>query len=174
MFSQFQEQDYSGVDIPSALTKLDRLADKLEEKFPGKSIDELSFALHKRKATVITSDRLITVIKEANSQKRNTFTEYFVLSDLKDKDAVVCFDGGQITSDDEYPGCLTYDSVNDTLDQRDVLLLKDVAAKGGTQLQFREKFHKSDDILVAAGFENYDESYWFDGWNTDSHLSAQA
>lgn len=166
MFSTFQEQDYSSADIPSVSAELDSKLAKMEERFPGQSFDDLCFKLHKQKAKVLKSDELLSMIQQSASQKRNTFTEYFVLSDLKTEDAVIRVEGGHITSDDDYPGCLTYESANDRLDPRDVLLLKDVATKCGKLLQFRDKFYKSDDILVSAGFENDDGSYWFNGFDS--------
>lgn len=163
MFSTFHEQDYSNIDIPSLSAQLDSKLAKVNELFPGQSFDELCFKLHKQKATVIKAHELIDLIQQSASQKRNTFTTYFVLSDLSNKDALIRFEGGHITSDDDYPGCLTYESADDCLARTDVLLLKDLASKCGKMLQFRDKYYKSDATLTAAGFENHDGSYWFDG-----------
>ena len=167
MFSTFQEQDQSAIDIPSVVTQLDSKLAKVDKLFSGQTFDELCFQLHKQKATVIKAHELVTLIQQSASQKRNTFTKYFVLSDLKNKDAVIRLQGGQITPDDDYPGCLTYESENESVVAEDVLLLQNIASRCCKMLQFRDKYYKSDAILTAAGFENNDGSYWFDGGNDE-------
>lgn len=176
-FPDYEPHDWSQYDTSQLIADIDKYKavidkkseiikknfEELQEKYPGIYLPDMTVSSNKRDAIVTTSTDLIATIKLANSRKRSPFTKQFILNDLVDKEALVTFEGGQTSEEEDYPGCISYDSSCAKLVQGDVEMMKDIAIKGGTGLMFPDKFQHSEDILLAAGlvedFDGYSSSW---------------
>ena len=172
MFSAFKPADYSSIDVQARLESIMAKRENLVER-TGKSWEELEFLLAQsrmKSARQMTTPSLIEIILAANSQKRNTFTEHFLLKDLDATHAVVRFEGGQINSNDDYPGCVLYDDypgcvLHDSeavkeLSSQDIQKFKLIADSCGVRVYVKEVATDAlADKLVLAGFEEYEDSF---------------
>lgn len=163
MFSTFRPVDYSNFDIRAACESVFAEREKVVKR-TGKSWEELEEFLTERRhklALRTTTASLIAIIQAVNSQKRNTFSESFVLQDMEANDAIISFEGGQIDWNDDYPGTVSYDpkTLKD-LSSQDILKLKDIADSCGVCVRI---CGDADDALaeklIQSGFEDYEDGF---------------
>lgn len=89
MFSTFHPTEYSDFDLERECGRIESVRKQLE-KSTGTTFEALVEKHRFKSVRRITTSSLIEVIFAANAQLRNTFTEHFILTDIKD--AIVSFE----------------------------------------------------------------------------------
>ena len=194
MYKPFEEVDYSEFNLEKAMDSLTSSQAKLDAGLrriqPPISQEDLMYNLRRRKASTISTNQLVDIVQAANSEKRNTFSEYFIMNDFKDQDSILEFEGGQIGADDNYPGCLQmfHPSSCKARHEEDIRKLVYVADRCCMMIHLDGSFHCLKNLLTDLKFEVRQEErddeggkeqnerphYWYDGVDYDAIAASSS